>query len=303
MKTKIVLFLYLLLLPLSLHAQTRWSPENLPMVHLKDSRRYVCNPDGVLSQQATASTDSLLMELEKDTGIETVVVVVRHLEGDDPFQFAMDLGRKYKMGEKEKNNGLIVVLAIGDRSYGIYPGSGLEGTLTDIQCDQILRKVMVPHLKKAEWDTAIVQTMRALDGTIRKDPEWTRLANENEESINIVAAIAVLAFTILFAIFFGFFSGQKKCPKCGKRALVAKSKKQYSHKGILYTRTHWHCKKCGHTETTDRQNPDDNDIAGGVIGGALLSSILRGGHHGGGGFSGGSFGGGSFGGGGASGRF
>ena len=56
------------------------------MVHLKDARRYVCNPDGVLSQAAVDSTDLLLQALEKEKGVETVVVVVEEEEESDELQ-------------------------------------------------------------------------------------------------------------------------------------------------------------------------------------------------------------------------
>ena len=90
----------------------------------------VCNPDGVLSADATQRTNLLLKALEKDKGIQTVVVVVKQLEGDDPYQFGMDLARKYGIGNKQRT-GLIVILATEDRSYQILTGNGLEGTLPD----------------------------------------------------------------------------------------------------------------------------------------------------------------------------
>ena len=64
----VFLFWLLLWLPLTGLAG-KWTPETLPMVHLKDARRYVCNPDGVLSQAAVDSTDNLLQALEKEKGV------------------------------------------------------------------------------------------------------------------------------------------------------------------------------------------------------------------------------------------
>ena len=54
-----------------------WTPETLPMVHLADARRYVCNPDGLMSAAAVDSTDAVLHRLEREKGIESLVVIVR----------------------------------------------------------------------------------------------------------------------------------------------------------------------------------------------------------------------------------
>ena len=64
----------------------KWTIETLPMVHLQNAQHYVCNPDGVLSPTAVATTDSMLQALERDKGIQTVVVGVKQLKGDDPYQ-------------------------------------------------------------------------------------------------------------------------------------------------------------------------------------------------------------------------
>ena len=77
-----------------------WTPETLPMVHLADARRYVCNPDGLMSAAAVDSTDTVLHRLEREKGIESLVVIVRQIEGGDPYEFGMALARKYGVGSQ-----------------------------------------------------------------------------------------------------------------------------------------------------------------------------------------------------------
>ena len=91
-------FRLLCLLLLSLTStllRATWTPETLPMVHLADARRYVCNPDGLMSAAAVDSTDAVLHRLEREKGIESLVVIVRQIEGGDPYEFGMALARKY----------------------------------------------------------------------------------------------------------------------------------------------------------------------------------------------------------------
>ena len=130
----------------------KWTPEDVPMVHLQDARRYVCNPENVLSQAAVDSTDHMLIRLQRDKGVQTVVVVVKQIEGDDPYQFGMAIGKKYGVGSGKQRTGLIVVLATEDRSFQILTGNGLEGTLPDAICRRVQNRITMPALKEGKWD-------------------------------------------------------------------------------------------------------------------------------------------------------
>lgn len=285
-------------------AAAGWTPETLPMVHLEDARRYVCNPDGVLSSTAVSRTDSLLMHLERDKGVEAVVVVVNHIEGDDPYAFGMALSRKYGIGSKTQNSGLIVILAVADRSYQILTGSGLEATLPDAICRRLQNRIMVPALKRGDWNGAIVNTIIALDRYIRNDDELTADADSgsglNDRIIGLILAAAVLVF--IMCIY--FFTQRRRCPQCGKRTMRITDSRRIRTGTGYKVRRKWRCSSCGYTETTDH-----DDRSGGLHAGPWLPPFILGGGRGlglgrgTGGFGGGSFGGGSFGGGGSGGRF
>lgn len=294
-------FLFLLWLPLTVAAE-KWTPETLPMVHLKDARRYVCNPDGVLSQAAVDSTDLLLQALEKEKGVETVVVVVKQLEGDDPYEFGMGLARKYGIGSKQQNSGLIVILATEDRSYQILTGAGLEGTLPDAVCNRIERRVMVPLLKQKQWDNAMVATVKSLDSYIRGDETLQATLGDDEGEDELVGILLSMIFggIFLFIVALLVASNQTRCPQC-KHTRMKVVKRQRVKMGNGH---HWcicstlRCPRCGYEKN---EYKDENDgLSGGVP-----PVMMGGGHRGGsfGGITGGSFGGGFFGGGGSGGRF
>lgn len=291
-------------------AQTKWTPETLPMVHLQDSTRYVCNPDGILSIGTLHEVDALLLALEQAKGVETVVVVVKSIEGDDPYEFGMQLSRKYGIGSKEQNSGLIVILCTEDRSYQILTGRGLEGTLPDAICRRVQNQVMIPLLKQGFWDSAILETMKTLDGIIRQDPTLKRMYDE--EDVNPMVVVFIIAFLVLF-VYSIYKTAQhintRVCPKCQQKKLVKTGSSILRVKNSYFNRTKWRCKHCGHEEEHDEPTNDSNDS--GMKGvpptlnpfdyGRGRFGGLRGG--GGGGFGGGFFGGGSFGGGGSGGRF
>lgn len=298
MKQLKTLFLYSLLLAIAFPALAqKWSVDNLEMVYLKDSTQYVCNPDGVMGDSARIATNRILRRLEVEKGVQTVVVVVKHLDGDDPFTFGMDLSRKYGIGNKQ-NTGLIIILATEDRSYQILTGRGLEGTLPDAICRRVEDRIMVPQLKKANWDAAILETVRALDQVVRGD---STIVGDNDSEDDELPAVLILITGIVVAGIVIAIVKRKKCPKCGKSKHLRLVKTVT--KGQKKTCT-WHCTKCNHTFETTEQI-DNDSFSGGAGAGPI---IIGGGHRrsggfGGGGFGGGSFGGGSFGGGGSGGRF
>ena len=270
-----------------------WTPENLPMVHLQDATRYVVNPDRVLASATVDSIDRELAALERETGVQTVMIVVRHIEGDDPYSFGQALADRYGIGHKGRDDGLIVLLCSEDRSYSILTGDGMEGVLPDVVCHRVEEKVMVPLLKKGQWDEAMLATMHTLDRCIRQDPEMSAYTQERDDDGWIGGLIAAI---MMFGAFLtAILLGRPKCSYCGKRRTKKILTQHVTVNGVRKIRTIYFCNKCG--KTTSR---DINEVT--YAGGGYNT----GGYHGGGSFGGshgGSFGGGHFGGGGASGRF
>lgn len=94
------MLIMLLAMVLGLDAKT-WEAEDIPMVHLTDARRYVCDPDEILSQAERDSIDSYLLRLDKQCGVESVFVIVKRVSNGDTFRFAQDLGNRQGVGKQE----------------------------------------------------------------------------------------------------------------------------------------------------------------------------------------------------------
>lgn len=157
-------FLLTLILALAaLAADARvWSADDVPMVHLQDQTKYVCDPEGLLSDEARDSSDVYLRKLHAECGVQTVFVVVGKVKNADCFRMAQDIGNKYGVGTKKERLGLVVVVAVADRKYFVAPGKGLEGDLTDVECDDIARACIVANMRVNDTDMAVWQTSKAL---------------------------------------------------------------------------------------------------------------------------------------------
>lgn len=296
------------LLALNLSAQDNeiyWTPDNLPMEKLVTNMPgityHVVNPDTVLKESTVDSLNSVLRRLEADKGVQTVVIAVKHIQNDDPFTFAMDLGKKYGIGHKKKDDGLIVMLCKLDRSCAIFPGKGLEGTLPDAICKRIQMRVMVPYLKEEKWDSAMIASIEAIDGYVRGDETIVNTLKANEEEGDGWTAILWFFGGIIGIVWLLIYLSQKKCPQCKKGKMAVTKKELVEIDGKKKYHTHYKCKKCGY-EMDEYQDPPSHNpgssagrIAGGMMGMGGFGSR--------GGGSIGHFGGGSFGGGGSVSRF
>lgn len=305
MRTLVLSLLLLAQAALGLLRAGVYTPQNLPMVYLADRTRHVVNPDALLSNAAVAHMDSLLLRLEQERGVQSVVAVVEAIEGADCYSFALSLGNSRGIGNSQ-NTGLIILLATQDRCYYILTGEGLEGSLPDAICRRIENRYMVPHLKARDWDTAMQQTVEAVCAQLLHDEGLLPQAQDDTADDDMTFVWLLLAFFLAVVVAVAYQQRKEStCPRCGHRPLkrinsttTTDRVRRVRHHTETFTCTH-----CGYTVQRERNEPFDNGTGFGGV-----PPIIGPGGFGrrGGGFGGsigGSFGGGSFGGGGAGGRF
>lgn len=161
----VLLIMLAALSPQELRADSRqreWTIDDLPMVHLKDSRRYLVNPDGLVSAAAEDSCNRYMQAMERQKGIQTVFVVVGHLKGsDDLATLSSRLGDKYGVGDRKTSRGLVIIIAAKDRKWFIAPGSGLQGEYPDITVGSIGRRCIAANMRRGDTDAAALSTCRA----------------------------------------------------------------------------------------------------------------------------------------------
>lgn len=276
------------------------SVDDVPNVRLTDVRRYVSDPTSILSPAATDTINAILGRLEKSTGIETAVVMLPSIGENDIFDFSTSLFRKWGIGKKKSDNGLLILFVMDQHKVRFATGYGIEGTMTDAMSKRIQMQYMVPAFKRSDWNKGMVDGVRAtakvLDGSM--EPE---AADSDTDTSDLLFSIGIIVGVILLAMFVS--SIMQRCPKCRKRSAMKQmgvevlrvSTGKGRRKRIR--RTTYVCQYCGHMMTKDEDIDDNSGSA--AAGGAILGSMLGSGGGGGGGSFGGSFGGGSTGGGGS----
>ena len=131
-----------------------YRPDEIPNVQRMDRRRYVSNPDGILSAGAVARIDSLCASLRERGLAQVAVVAVDDIEGGDVFSFAVELFRSWGVGSAESDNGLGILLVKELREIRFVTGGGLEGILPDALCKRIQLNYMLPAFR--EGDSAVI---------------------------------------------------------------------------------------------------------------------------------------------------
>src|SRR5579864_3107443 len=91
----------------------------------------VVDDAGILSDSTRGALTDMLAQHERETSNQVVVVTLKGLQGYTIEDFGYQLGRKWGIGQKEKNNGVLLIVAPREHKVRIEVGYGLEGTLTD----------------------------------------------------------------------------------------------------------------------------------------------------------------------------
>jgi uncharacterized protein len=126
---------------------------------------YVSDFAKVIDSQSKADLESYCSRVEKATGVQMAFVTLDSLEGEPIEDFANDLYRRWGIGQKGKDEGLLLLLAIQDRRSRLEVGRGLEPYITDGTAGSLLRE-MRPSLQQNRYGDALYTAAQSLGNRI-----------------------------------------------------------------------------------------------------------------------------------------
>lgn len=231
----------------------------------------------VFSSGDAQMLEQKLLAYNDSTSTQIVIVTVTSLDGYPVDDYSFQLGNKWGIGQKGKNNGILILIAKQDRKAFIATGYGMEGALNDGKLGTILRREMIPYFKSGDYyggvNNGIDRIIAAAGGEFVSEDGGGKKKRISAEGILSILGIIFLIFAI------GFYTAYK-------------SAKKYS---ILNNVPFWVAWGIINAASNQRNNNGGGGTFFGGGGGGF------GGGSSGGGFGG--FGGGSFGGGGAGGSW
>ncbi|MFZ1946459.1 MAG: TPM domain-containing protein [bacterium] len=128
---------------------------------------------GLVSSRAEEAMSAIAEDVKVRTGAEIAVVTIRTTGGEEIEPYAVRLFMEWGIGERGKDNGVLVLVAVDDRKMWIKPGYGLEGAVPDAEAHRVYREVLVPGFRAGKYDQALVTAVSMLAADIFKEQGQT----------------------------------------------------------------------------------------------------------------------------------
>ena len=178
-----------------------WLAQNVHAIYVvpQTADFYVNDAARLLSSKTKKYIIDTNIALNKTSGAQVVVVTVPDLGGATLEEYATTMFRQYGIGDKQKNNGILLLLSIKERQVRIEVGYGLEGVLNDSKTGRIQDSYMIPHFKKGEWDKGIINGFNALVREIQNEYNAVE-KKESEDTLNELSGIIFIIYSIVWTV-------------------------------------------------------------------------------------------------------
>ena len=150
----------------------------------------------MLSTASQRQLEAVLTDFEQKESTQIVVLTIPSLQGDSLEDFSIRVAEAWKIGQRQLDNGAILLIAKNDRKIRIDVGYGLEGRLTDLLAGRINRSVIAPRFKSGQFDQGITEGVAAMIDAVRGEYSATDAPRQHRPPQTGVPIIA------LFALFF-----------------------------------------------------------------------------------------------------
>ena len=162
----------------------------------------VVDDAGILDAGTRAALTQKLAEFEAKTSDQLVVVTLKSLQGTSVEDFGVELGRHWQIGQKGKNNGVLLIVAPNERKVRIEVGYGLEGALTDAVSRLIIENGITPRFRAGDFAGGITRGVDDIISVLTGDAaEWQQRAAKRPEPTTRWDSILVM---LLVFFVFGF---------------------------------------------------------------------------------------------------
>lgn len=167
----------------------------------------VIDEANLLSPAVKKDIDGILKKEENRTSNQIVVVILNSLNGYTIEDYSYQLGRFWKIGQKDKNNGVLLVVSMEEKKIRIEVGYGLEGALTDKIAHEIINYTIKPNFKANQYELGILKAVNEIIATIKGEYVGKEKNNNFNDAIN---AFIPLGFFILISLSMIINSASKK---------------------------------------------------------------------------------------------
>jgi len=164
---------------------------------------WVVDDAGVIDEETKGKLTSILSKFDKETGNQFAVLTIDSLNGESIEDYSLNVAEAWGLGQKDKDNGVLFVIAVKDKNARIEVGYGLNPVLTATKTGMILNQLMFPEFKKDDFGTGILY---GVAGAIREVVPEFDFGDTEVPAIGEEPTFIQKIFPVLFTVgFFAFF--------------------------------------------------------------------------------------------------
>lgn len=166
---------------------------------------YVTDFANILSEETENQLNAKLQSFDTETSTQIFVATVNSLEGNDISEYAVELGREWKIGTTE-NNGLLILVAPNERKVWIATGYGLEGIYPDALTQQVIQNNILPRFKEGNYDQGVIAGVDASISIVKGETFDVTPADSGNLLQKLLKGIfSNIEFVFIFVFLFGQF--------------------------------------------------------------------------------------------------
>ncbi len=165
---------------------------------------YITDQANIISQEDEKSITGLIKQIEQETTVEIAIVTIKSLEGIPKEQYALELFEQSGIGKKDKDNGLLMLIALQEREYRVEVGYGLEGLIPDSSKVTLGTRILEPYFKKGEFGKGIYESLLVIQKILQGQEEVLSQYKSNSYNTkqNYLTWVYILFFIIIISSIF-----------------------------------------------------------------------------------------------------
>jgi uncharacterized protein len=148
----------------------------------------------LLSQQTVDEIERQLRVYEDSTSNQIAILIINSLEGEVLEEYTLRVAEKWKLGQKDKDNGVLLLIAVDDHKMRIEVGYGLEGVVTDAMASRIIRNELAPNFRKDDYDTGVISAVNAIIAAIGGEYRADETDENSTEELGLKERIFLSVF-------------------------------------------------------------------------------------------------------------
>lgn len=211
-RKSLAIWMLLLLLGSQLFVMTGCTEtQEVPLPELQ-AGVYVYDTDNLFDESVEQNLNSMLVNLEKETGVEFVVLSVQSLLGKSIETYSINVANGLGIGKADEDNGILLLMSRSDNRVRLEIGKGLEGILNDSKCGRILDEFFVPYRENDEYSKATELTVQAVINVISADTGVTLEGVDSEITVKEKNELPIWVWILIIlaiTLFLGFLISDK----------------------------------------------------------------------------------------------